>query len=52
MANGYYDPKEEYYKRLKRLARNYDPDGRLADEDRQWIKDYEETESLNNMGGS
>lgn len=53
MADEYYDSKKEYYKRLERLAReSSNPDGRQADEDREWIRDYKETESLNNMGGS
>lgn len=51
MADEYYDPKEEYYKRLERLATQYDADGRQADEDREWIKEYKEAESWNNMGG-
>lgn len=35
MTNEYYNPKEEYHKRLKGLVRNYNPDGRSANEDRQ-----------------
>ena len=41
----------QYHKRLKRLATEYDPDGRQAEADREWIRDYEERESWNNMGG-
>lgn len=53
MANEFYDRKEEYYKRVKRLIHN-DYHGDWGDYDRckdlEWIRDYEETESCNGMG--
>lgn len=52
MADEYYDSEKEYHKRLERLATQYDPDGRQAEADREWIRDYKERESWNNMGGS
>ena len=51
MEDEYYDAEKEYYERLKRLATEYDPDGRQDEADREWIRDYKERESLNNMGG-
>ena len=50
----YYDPKKEYYKRLERLANGYGGDWGGVDRanDLEWIHDYKERESWNNMGGS
>ena len=46
----YYDPQKEYIKHLKNLT-SYDLDGRSHAASREWIRDYEERESWNNMGG-
>ena len=50
----YYDPEKEYYKRLERLAEGYSGDWAGVDEanDREWIRDYKERQSWNNMEGS
>ena len=45
--NEYYNPREEYIKRLETLA-SYDPDGREHEAAREWIREYKEMESWNN----
>lgn len=47
----YYDLQKEYIKKLEILA-SYDNDGREHAAAREWINDYKERESWNNMGGS
>lgn len=46
----YYDLQKEYIKHLENLA-SYDPDGRSHAASREWIRQYKEAESWNNMGG-
>ena len=47
----YYDPYKEYIKHLENLA-SYDSDGRFHNASREWIRNFKERESWNNMGGS
>lgn len=54
MADEFYNPKEEYNRRIRRLAHDdYAGDWGGVDRvaDREWIRKYEEAESWNGMGG-